>query len=114
MSDCFILLAAGKGKRFGSKSLKQFYLLKNKPMFMHSVEKAIKSRLFKQILIVSNTNIKPFKNNKVKIIRGGKERYQSSKKLSNLLKTKNLKTFLFMMLLDQIFRLIFYINLNSI
>ena len=64
MSDCFILLAAGKGKRFGSKSLKQFYLLKNKPMFMHSVEKAIKSRLFKQILIVSNKNIKPFKNNK--------------------------------------------------
>ena len=59
MSDCFILLAAGKGKRFGSKSLKQFYLLKNKPMFMHSVEKAIKSRLFKQILIVSNTADNP-------------------------------------------------------
>ena len=91
MSDCFILLAAGKGKRFGSKSLKQFYLLKNKPMFMHSVEKAIKSRLFKQILIVSNTNIKPFKNNKVKIIRGGKERYQSSKKALEFIKNKKFK-----------------------
>ena len=91
MSDCFILLAAGKGKRFGSKSLKQFYLLKNKPMFMHSVEKAIKSRLFKQILIVSNKNIKPFKNNKVKIIRGGKERYQSSKKALEFIKNKKFK-----------------------
>ena len=91
MSDCFILLAAGKGKRFGSKSLKQFYLLKNKPMFMHSVEKAIKSRLFKQIIIVSNKNIKPFKNNKVKIIRGGKERYQSSKKALEFIKNKKFK-----------------------
>ena len=105
MSDCFILLAAGKGKRFGSKSLKQFYLLKNKPMFMHSVEKALKSKLFKLILIVSNTKIKPFKDNKVKIIKGGKERFQSSKKLSNTLKTENLKMYLFMMQLDQIFQL---------
>ena len=58
---------------------------------MHSVEKAIKSRLFKQIIIVSNKNIKPFKNNKVKIIRGGKERYQSSKKALEFIKNKNFK-----------------------
>ena len=91
MSDCFILLAAGKGKRFGSKSLKQFYLLKNKPMFMHSVEKALKSKLFKLILIVSNTKIKPFKDNKVKIIKGGKERFQSSKKALEYIKNRKFK-----------------------
>ena len=91
MSDCFILLAAGKGKRFGSKSLKQFYLLKNKPMFMHSVEKALKSKLFKLILVVSNTKIKPFKDNKVKIIKGGEERFQSSKKALKYIKNKKFK-----------------------
>ena len=61
MSNCFILLAAGKGKRFKSKKPKQFTNYLNKPLFMHSVDKALESRLFKSIIIVSNfpiTNIK--------------------------------------------------------
>ena len=53
MSDCFILLAAGKGKRFKSKKPKQFIIYKNKPLFMHSIDKAIKSNLFKQIILVA-------------------------------------------------------------
>ena len=60
MSNCFILLAAGKGKRFKSKKPKQFTNYINKPLFMHSVDKVLKSRLFKSIVIVSNfpiTNI---------------------------------------------------------
>ena len=65
MSNCFILLAAGKGKRFKSKTLKQFINYKNKPLFMHSVDKAIKSKLFKKIVIVTNNKIK-LKNKKVK------------------------------------------------
>ena len=40
MSNCFILLAAGKGKRFKSNNPKQFVNYKNKPLFMHSVDKA--------------------------------------------------------------------------
>ena len=48
MNNCFILLAAGKGKRFKSKTQKQFINYKNKPLFMHSVDKAIKSNLFKK------------------------------------------------------------------
>ena len=51
MSNCFILLAAGKGKRFKSKNPKQFTNYINKPLFMHSVDKAIKSKMFKTIII---------------------------------------------------------------
>ena len=46
MNNCFILLAAGKGKRFKSNTLKQFVEYKNKPLFMHSIDKALKSNLF--------------------------------------------------------------------
>ena len=54
MNNCFILLAAGKGKRFNSKEKKQFIYYKNKPLFMHSIEKAKKSNLFKRIVLVTN------------------------------------------------------------
>ena len=33
MSDCFILLSAGKSKRFKLKLNKQFFFYKNKPLF---------------------------------------------------------------------------------
>ncbi len=90
MSNCFILLAAGKGKRFKSKTLKQFINYKNKPLFMHSIDKAIKSNLFKGIVLVTNNKIK-LKNKKIKVIKGGKERYQSSKKALEFLKNKKFK-----------------------
>ncbi len=91
MSNCFILLAAGKGKRFKSKKPKQFTNFINKPLFMHSVDKALKSRLFKSIIIVSNFPITNIKNKSIKIIKGGKERYQSSKNAINFIKNKNYK-----------------------
>ena len=87
MSNCFILLAAGKGKRFKSKTLKQFINYKNKPLFMRSIDKAIKSNLFKEIVLVTNNKIK-LKNKKIKIIKGGKERYQSSRKALDFVKKK--------------------------
>ena len=90
MSDCFILLAAGKGKRFKSKTLKQFINYKNKPLFMHSIDKAIKSNLFKEILLVTNNKLK-LKNKKIKVIKGGKERYQSSHKALEYIKKKKFK-----------------------
>ena len=66
MSNCFILLAAGKGKRFKSKKPKQFVNYKNKPLFKHSVDKALKSNLFKEIIIVTNKKIKmSYKNIKI-------------------------------------------------
>ena len=91
MSNCFILLAAGKGKRFKSKNPKQFTNYINKPLFMHSVDKALKSRLFKSIVIVSNFPIKNIRDKSIKIIKGGKERYQSSQNAINFIKNKNYK-----------------------
>ena len=87
MSDCFILLAAGKGKRFKSNTLKQFINYKNKPLFMHSIDKAIKSNLFKKIVLVTNYKIK-LKNKKITVIKGGRERFQSSKKALEFIKNK--------------------------
>ena len=94
MSNCFILLAAGKGKRFKSKNPKQFINYINKPLFMHSVDKALKSKLFKSILIVSNIPIKSFKDKSIKVIRGGKERYKSSQIALDFLKSKKKKNVL--------------------
>ena len=73
MSDCFILLAAGKGKRFKSNTLKQFHILKGKPIINHSIEKAIKSKIFKEIIIVTNSNIKNLTVNRKSIMKKNKE-----------------------------------------
>ena len=80
MNNCFILLAAGQSKRFKSSKHKQFISYKNKPLYEHSIIKAIESKLFKKIILVTNKrkiDVKKFKN-KVKIIKGGKERSDSS------------------------------------
>ena len=88
MNNCFILLAAGKGKRFNSKEKKQYINYKNKPLFMHSIDKAKKSKLFKKIVLVTNKQIKiP----KVNVIKGGKERSDSSFKALQYLKNKKIK-----------------------
>ena len=87
MNNCFILLAAGKGKRFNSKEKKQFFNYKNKPLFMHSIDKAKKSKLFKKIILVTNKKINiP----KVSVIKGGKERSDSSFKALKFLKNKKI------------------------
>ena len=88
MSDCFILLSAGKSKRFKSKLNKQFITYKNKPLFEHSLKVAIQSKLFKKILIVSNKKIR-YKN--IDVIKGGAERHLSTQKALNYLKNKKIK-----------------------
>ncbi len=88
MNNCFILLAAGKGKRFKSKEKKQFIKYKYKPLFMHSIEKAKKSNLFKKVILVTNKQIKiPG----VIVIKGGRERSDSSFKALKYLKNRNVK-----------------------
>ena len=88
MNNCFILLAAGEGKRFNSKEKKQFINYRNKPLFIHSIEKAKKSKLFKKIVIVSNEQIK-LPN--ISIIKGGKERSDSSFNALKYLQNKRIK-----------------------
>ncbi len=89
MNNYFVILAAGKSKRFHKKIAKQFYKYKNKDIIDHSFEKSINSKLFKKILIVTN-NLNHFKKKKypklIKIIKGGKERSDSSLKALKYLK----------------------------
>ena len=91
MNNYFVILAAGKSKRFQSKTAKQFYHYKNKEIIDHSIEKSLNSKLFKKIVIVTN-KLSHFKKKKlpksVKIIKGGKERSDSS-----LIALKYLKKF---------------------
>ena len=54
MNNYFVILAAGKSKRFHKKKAKQFYKYKNKEIIDHSIEKSLNSKLFKKILIVTN------------------------------------------------------------
>ena len=81
MNNYFVILAAGKSKRFHRKLAKQFYKYQNKEIIDHSVQKSLDSNLFKKILIVTN-NINHLKKKKypkiVSLIKGGKERSDSS------------------------------------
>jgi len=80
MNNYFIILASGQSKRFNSNKPKQFIKYKNKALFEHSVDKALVSKLFKKIIIVTNDKkqIKKKYSKNIKIIKGGKERSDSS------------------------------------
>ena len=80
MNNYFIILAAGSGKRFNNKKPKQYFFYKNKQLFEHSIEKALRSKLFKKIILVVDRpkSIKKKYSNKIHIIKGGKERFISS------------------------------------
>ncbi len=81
MNNYFVILAAGKSKRFHKNLDKQFYIYKNKEIIEHSIEKSLNSKLFKKIIVVTNNAIH-FKNKiyskSIKIIKGGKERSDST------------------------------------
>ncbi len=89
MNNYFVVLAAGKSKRFHKNLDKQFFNYKNKKIIEHSIDKALNSKIFKGIIVVSN-NFKYFNKKKypkiVKIIKGGKERSDSSLKALKYLK----------------------------
>ena len=91
MNNYFVILAAGKGVRFDKKNQKQFFKFKNKQIIDHSIEKSLKSNLFKKVIVVTNSrnqliNKKYFKS--ISVIKGGKERSDSS-----LIAIKYLKKF---------------------
>jgi 2-C-methyl-D-erythritol 4-phosphate cytidylyltransferase/2-C-methyl-D-erythritol 2,4-cyclodiphosphate synthase len=80
MNNYFIILASGQSKRFNSNKPKQFIKYKNKALFEHSLDKAIISKLFKKIVLVVNDKkqIKKKYSKNILIIKGGKERSNSS------------------------------------
>ena len=81
MNNYFIILGAGKGKRFDRYKPKQFHNYKNKQIIEHSITKSIESKLFKRIIVVTN-NLQQFRHKKyhklINVIKGGKERSDSS------------------------------------
>ena len=89
MNNYFVILAAGKGRRFDKFKPKQFFKYKNKEIIDHSIEKSLISKLFKKIIIVTN-NLNHFKKKKypksIFIIKGGKERADSSLKALKYIK----------------------------
>ncbi len=89
MNNYFVLLAAGKSKRFNKNIAKQFYTYKNKEIIDHSIEKSLNSKLFKKIIVVTN-DFNHFKKKKyskqIIVIKGGKERSDSSLKALRYIK----------------------------
>ena len=63
MNNYFVILAAGKGKRFNKNKPKQFHQYKNREVIEHSIIKSVESKLFKKIVVVTN-NINQFKGKK--------------------------------------------------
>ena len=82
MNNYFIILAAGKSKRFNGKIPKQFSKYKGVATYQHSINKAKESKLFKKIILVINKKhrkfIKYINDKNIKIIYGGPERHISS------------------------------------
>jgi 2-C-methyl-D-erythritol 4-phosphate cytidylyltransferase / 2-C-methyl-D-erythritol 2,4-cyclodiphosphate synthase len=89
MNNYFVILAAGKSKRFHKNLAKQFFNYKNKEIIDHSIDKALDSNLFKKIIIVTN-NLNHFKKKKyprqIIVIKGGIERSDSSLKALRFIK----------------------------
>ena len=82
MNNYFILLAAGEGNRYRSRIPKQFTQYKQKMMIEHSIDKALKSKLFKKILLVVKKKhkkyLKNLNNKNILIVVGGPDRFKSS------------------------------------
>jgi 2-C-methyl-D-erythritol 4-phosphate cytidylyltransferase/2-C-methyl-D-erythritol 2,4-cyclodiphosphate synthase len=95
MNSCFIILAGGKSKRFNSKIPKPYHLYKNKPLILHSIDKAKSYGKFSKIVIVINKKHKSYiaklKIKDIKIIIGGKTRAESAYKALQVIKSYNIK-----------------------
>jgi 2-C-methyl-D-erythritol 4-phosphate cytidylyltransferase len=79
-----IIVAAGAGKRFGSKTPKQFLLLNKLPVFLWSVQAFRKVREFSQFVAVVPADmlgtLAPYrKKYGIDFVAGGKERFDSVK-----------------------------------
>ncbi len=88
MNNFFVILAAGNSSRFKAKDKKQYILYRNFRLFEHSIFKSLNSKLFKKILLVVDNpkKIKNIYSKDVIIIKGGKERSDSSLKALKYLK----------------------------
>jgi 2-C-methyl-D-erythritol 4-phosphate cytidylyltransferase / 2-C-methyl-D-erythritol 2,4-cyclodiphosphate synthase len=95
MNSCFIILAGGESKRFNSKTPKPYYLYREKPLLLHSIDKAKKYRKFNKIVLVINknhkTHIKKLKIKNINIVMGGNTRAESAYKALKSIRNDNIK-----------------------
>ena len=98
MNNCFIILAAGKSKRFNSNIPKPYHHYNGKPLILHSIDKAKSCKKINRIVIVINKNhtkfIKNLKIKNIKIIEGGKTRAESAYKALISIKNYNIRNVL--------------------
>ena len=98
MNSCFIILAGGESKRFNSKVPKLYHLYKDKPLLLHSIDKAKNYGKFSKIVLVINKKHKSYigklKIKDVKIIIGGKTRAESAYKALQGIKSYKIKNVL--------------------
>jgi len=82
MNSCFIILAGGESKRFKSITPKPYHLYKNKPLLLHSIDKAKNYAKFTKIVLVINKKHKPYiaklKIKNIKVVIGGRTRAESA------------------------------------
>ena len=94
MNNCFIILAAGESKRFNSRVPKPYFIYRNKPLLLHSIDRVKHFNKFNKILVVINKKhknlIKKLKIKKIKIIIGGKTRAESAFKALKSIKNHNI------------------------
>ncbi|MGM0608393.1 MAG: 2-C-methyl-D-erythritol 4-phosphate cytidylyltransferase [Candidatus Muiribacteriota bacterium] len=89
-----VVLAGGSGRRMKMNGSKQLLPLENKPVFMHSVELFVQMGDINHIVVVYNPEFeKEFKillkdNREVSLVKGGKERWESSKNALEFIKKK--------------------------
>ena len=85
MRTAALILAAGKGTRMHADTAKQFLMIGGKPLFMHSVERYL--TCVDQVVLVTNAEGLGFAqktlsdaglSERVPVILGGKERFDSS------------------------------------
>ena len=81
MNNYFIILAAGSGSRFNKYEKKQYTYYKSLKLFEHSIFKALKSKLFKKIVLIVDQpkKIRNVYSKNVVILKGGNERSISSR-----------------------------------
>mgnify|MGYP001342688071 CR=1 FL=1 len=98
MNSCFIILAGGESKRFNSKIAKPYHFYKNKPLLLHSIDKAKNYGKFSKIVIVINKKHKSYINKlrikDIKIVIGGKTRAESAYKGLRSIKNYKIKNVL--------------------
>ena len=82
MNSCFIILAGGESKRFKSNIPKPYQIYKNKPLLLHSIDKAKSYSKFNKIVVVINKKHKSYINDlkikNISIIIGGNTRAESA------------------------------------